>query len=372
MSGSRHVDDSRFSKASDDHSLTPSVTNLTIQRTALAIIKGISVGDSLGLAVEGLTREQILSRFGSPITNLQPINDIKYFKGEYPAGTVSDDTELTLSSIKAVSRAGLNMDLIAAELISSYDEATRARPSEPHPIGWGWSVGDAVIRLRNGAHWSESGKSDNPTMGFGNGAVIRIAPVAIELWRRGEGLPLSESAKGFLRDFTFLTHATPTALIGSYAFTAGLLYNLSTSLEEFSVERFISIVQEAAISESANDSTKLSENLHRLHEFSSDRGEQLLRECCGTGLPSHLQNSLPLTFISFLRNPTSFEALLECVNHGEDADSNASMVGALLGALHKDATMFEQFYGRLNAAPIINECLEFYSNHLDSTLPRSE
>ena len=43
-------------------------------------------------------------------------------------------------------------------------------------------------------------------------------------------------------------------------------------------------------------------------------------------------DSLPFTYAMFLRNPRSIETLFDTVNAGGDTDTNASMVGALLGA----------------------------------------
>ena len=44
--------------------------------------------------------------------------------------------------------------------------------------------------------------------------------------------------------------------------------------------------------------------------------------------------SLPFTFMFFVRNPLSIDALFDVVSAGMDTDTNASMIGALLGALH--------------------------------------
>jgi ADP-ribosylglycohydrolase len=44
--------------------------------------------------------------------------------------------------------------------------------------------------------------------------------------------------------------------------------------------------------------------------------------------------SLPFTYMFFLRNPTSIDSLYEVVSAGGDADSNGSMLAAMLGALN--------------------------------------
>jgi ADP-ribosylglycohydrolase len=43
---------------------------------------------------------------------------------------------------------------------------------------------------------------------------------------------------------------------------------------------------------------------------------------------------LPFTYAFLVRNPGNIEELYECASAGGDTDSNASMLGALQGALH--------------------------------------
>ncbi|MCB0337196.1 MAG: ADP-ribosylglycohydrolase family protein, partial [Bdellovibrionales bacterium] len=291
-----------------------------------SIVTGIAAADSFGLAVEGLNAAEIVEKFGGPIRTLQPISGIKYYKGEHPAGTISDDTLLTIATMNALRYDGLSMDAVARSLIEAYDHAVQHTPDTPHPLGWGWSVGDAVLRLKQGAHWSQAGLSDNPQMGLGNGVVIRIAPVALELWRQGRGLPLDQEAKEFIRDFTYLTHKTETALMGSYAYVSALLYALSTSPHEFSQEKCIESIEEALNDFPNSGDNVLAQRIRRLHEIQVDNGQALIEECCNTGRPSFIGNSLPATLAVFLRNPADISALNEIVNLGEDADSNGSMV----------------------------------------------
>jgi ADP-ribosylglycohydrolase len=48
----------------------------------------------------------------------------------------------------------------------------------------------------------------------------------------------------------------------------------------------------------------------------------------------YVYNSLPFSYAFFLRNPNSIETLYDVVSAGGDTDSNGSIVGSLLGALH--------------------------------------
>ncbi len=49
----------------------------------------------------------------------------------------------------------------------------------------------------------------------------------------------------------------------------------------------------------------------------------------------------------FVRNPLSIDALFDVVSAGHDADTNGSMIGALLGALHGTAIFPPHLVGGL-------------------------
>jgi ADP-ribosylglycohydrolase len=45
-------------------------------------------------------------------------------------------------------------------------------------------------------------------------------------------------------------------------------------------------------------------------------------------------DSLPFSYALFLRNPRSFGSIMEAVNAGGDNDTNAKLVGEMLGAYY--------------------------------------
>jgi ADP-ribosylglycohydrolase len=48
----------------------------------------------------------------------------------------------------------------------------------------------------------------------------------------------------------------------------------------------------------------------------------------------YVYDSMPFSYALFLRNPKSFTSIMEAVNAGGDNDTNAKMVGEMLGAYH--------------------------------------
>jgi ADP-ribosylglycohydrolase len=59
--------------------------------------------------------------------------------------------------------------------------------------------------------------------------------------------------------------------------------------------------------------------------------ERIIKEFRGS---PYAFESLPFTLMFFVRNPMSIDSLFDCVTAGGDTDTNGSMIGALLGALH--------------------------------------
>mgnify|MGYP001433515367 CR=1 FL=1 len=62
---------------------------------------GVAIGDSLGMPVETWGRERILQQYPNGIQRYETPDGHKWFAGE-EAGTVTDDTQLTLAVIKGM------------------------------------------------------------------------------------------------------------------------------------------------------------------------------------------------------------------------------------------------------------------------------
>lgn len=323
---------------------TVPVSNEDYTKALLAILRAIAVGDSLGLAFEGRKRASILAQHGSQITEFYPISDIPYYPGKHPAGTISDDTLLTISSLQALTKE-FCMDTLANCLIEAYEDAFRRYPGDGHPLGWGFSVGEAVHRLKNGVHWSDSGSSPLPNRGFGNGALIRIAPLALYLWKHGATLPLSSKEKRIIRNFTILTHATETAILASEAYVTALLYCLINSPESFCPHECALQIETCLQSSSLDKNDTLYQRLAMLRH--SEELLNLIEACCASDAPSHVAQSLPMVLSHFLLNFHTADCLYSLVAYGEDADSNGSMIGALYAALSKNTECYTHLYDKL-------------------------
>ena len=313
--------------------------------TTLAVMKAIAVGDSLGLPLEGLNKTQIQKRFDTPVRQLLAVQDVPFFSGEHPPGTISDDTYLSLASCQACKADTISMDRVAQALIEAYDFAVTHTPDSPHPRGWGWSVGDAILKLKQGVPWSEAGLSQNPNRGFGNGVLIRIAPLALYLWKKGTCLPLAPETHTIIRNFTAITHPTDAAYLASAVYVTALLYCLQHDRASFSRDAFVAESTAPLQWYECQADTPLYERLQSLN--TQAHIDDIIMSCCDSENPSHVANSLPLVMAHACISMESFDTLYDLISLGEDADSNGSMFGALFASLHKHSDDYEHLFQNL-------------------------
>ena len=315
-------------------------------RGALA---GIAIGDALGMPVEGWTKEAIRKKFPEGIRKYEDPRETghKWFNG-LRAGATTDDTQLTASVLKAIMEAGsFDMDVIAKYHALAMHEDN---------AGWGRTTKEAIRRLNNGVHWSESGKTDDSKMGTGNGVPMKVTPLS--LWY---GCCGGEARNGFnqkLVDFSAMTHYTRISALAGIVHTH-ILYSLiaNSDPKTYSLDwDFIDLIRGIfwwQSDENRGDPTyytvqHLNETpdslellLYRLRDMMKEDWtlEQVHQEFGNGGY--YVLHSMTFTYAYFLRGHMSIQTLYDVVSAGGDTDSNGSMMGAMLGALH-GIEIFEQ------------------------------
>lgn len=320
--------------AAQNHQLKPSSAAAAIPRhlqprltfdRLQGMMIGIALGDSLGLAVETLTRHQIEVALGR-VTTFASLEHNRFYtgKGALP-GSYSDDAQLTAAMFEAYSDAGgFSLAAIAARHIEAYQNSK---------LGWGGSTAAGVEALMCGYSPSDVEYRQMLKGGTGNGIPMKIAPVAA--WSAARGLDDAE----ILRQVTkicSLTHPTSISVSAGMAHTAALLYCLSRDAATFDRCEFVDVVSKAsAFGREIFPATRTADDLtRRLSDLKAGfkRSEQRLIDDYAGG-DCYVYNSLPFSYAFFLRNPLSEETLFDVINAGGDTDSNAAFVGALQGAL---------------------------------------
>jgi ADP-ribosylglycohydrolase len=291
---------------------------------------GIAIGDALFMPVETMRADAIAKRYGRITTYLRP-DGHKWFNGR-EAGTWTDDTQLTLAVAESlIASQGINMDDMAARHITSM--------RKEGDLGFGGGTREAIRRLARGVHWSRSGIPENPKHGFGNGIPMKIAPIAvycISPYTERNKKQIEKNLLGKIFDFIRMTHYTTMAVDSAFAHIMAIIYCLMLDKpEDFRRWAFVGSIKSMIDPRAKDDLTDhlakcfaILKNMRWNTVSTND-----LINFFGGGT-SYVYNSLPFSYAFFLKNPYSIETLYDVGNAGGDTDTNASIVGGLLGALN--------------------------------------
>lgn len=274
---------------------------------------GVLIGDALGMPAEIYTPEQIVKKFGRLTTYQKSTREGWENK---PTGSYTDDTQLTLAVANGlIEGKGLDMDFQAEFHLKAYHNSTS---------GWGGTTKLAMENLDNGEHWTESAPKGK-NVGYGNGMPMKIAPLAAYIALSPKKYKKALEFSALLSD---MTHGTPISRAAGQAQWEGLYYCLTTAPKDFNIEHFKTVVINAC---KVNHADEFVEKLEQAFTLEDDTAIEIIggkgkqRFSCLT--------SIPLAYYCFVKNPDSIESVYLAANAGGDTDTNASIVGALLGAL---------------------------------------
>jgi len=312
------------------------------------MIIGGAIGDALGMAVETWSPEKILEVYPQGIKRFIPPTNHKWFDPEKtPAGSTTDDTQLTLATMRGFV-IGQNQNKANSEL--DFADHYMKGIAEAHcdamkktTDGWGHTTRDAIRRLSNGVHWTLSGKTTEANRGTGNGVPMKCSPLAA--WyvsSIGKSLIEFFDFDKFCVDYSAMTHYSKMSAKACYCHVNAVHVCLINTPSIFNPSDFAQIVSQCA-EELNNDVSHLNDAPDRLEtrmmdlirlcdDLPSMSQEQIITEF-GNG-SCYVYDSLPFSYAWFLKNPFSFQILEQVVMAGGDTDTNAKMVGEMLGALH--------------------------------------
>ena len=224
------------------------------------------------------------------------------------------------------------MDAIAAWHVHAYKKSV---------LGWGKTTKEAVWKLAAGEPWSVSGKTDEPARGTGNGICMKAAPIGAYMAMTNPECKEPDWTQSItvLKQFARMTHYTRMGVQSGYCQAFAIFKCLAADPNDFSLDNLIHSIVGAALmgnkikrddaSEGNDDLHERMKLLYRHEEYDADK---IVQDFGGGNC--YIYNSLPFTYMFFVKNPGSIECLYDCVSAGGDADTNASMLGGLLGALH--------------------------------------
>ncbi len=315
---------------------------------AVGALVGAAVGDALGGATEGWTPEQIRERYAGDVTGIVPPFNADwrharpiapYHKGD---GNITDDTLMTHALVEVYARRRDHLDAfaVAEDLVPLMVEGTRWVPE---------LEADALLlqRVFLAEKWLVArlhyGHVDPREAGVGNivncGAAMYVSPVGVvnaadPAGGYAEAVELAGAHQSsYGREAAGVLAGAVAAAMAPGA-TAGSVVEAAVALAHDGTRAAIEAVCEAAAP--LDDRASAIPLLRKAVEPFDTVGPDYRRPAMDARRPSRTKSieELPVALGMVLMAGGDFEtAVLGGVNYGRDADSIASMAGAICGAL---------------------------------------
>jgi ADP-ribosyl-[dinitrogen reductase] hydrolase len=260
---------------------------MTTADRAIAAYLGLAIGDALGSTVEFMTPREIAAQYGTHDTlcgggwlHLKP-------------GHVTDDTTMSLALGNAILAQG-KVDAHAAA--QEFDAWMRAKPVD---------IGNTV--RRNLLQFRKSGNPEAPYSDHdaGNGAAMRVLPVALATFGQGD-----EAVRVASRAQAHVTH--------------------HCALSDAACECLVFMVQDAL--RGADKNHLLHSYAHPLAALHSEFKFRAIRQSSNPS--GYIVDTLQAVFQSFFDTDDFRGCLIDVVNRGGDADTTGAIAGMLAGALY--------------------------------------
>ena len=277
-------------------------------------IYGALIGDAIGAPIESLKLEEIQKKYG--IVNEYFIQNMRR-GGENPAGSYTDDGELTLNIFESIisKRTFDPFDISQrfAQIGRKIDDDFKKNK------GYGFMTLMTFRKLYAGVNWRFTGNNSS-----GCGSAMRVSPIALI---DGENLKDNIIAQAQI------THANSLAMAGSLAigYAVNKAYDLPQNFDKKQfIDRIVEYIKPTSL-ELAEEIGYIKEyidkNLSKIINTIPISDSEPKRKGKGT------LGTVPAALCSFLKSPNNFEeTLINATNHSGDSDSIGSMACAISGS----------------------------------------
>ncbi|MCB9614252.1 MAG: ADP-ribosylglycohydrolase family protein [Sandaracinus sp.] len=245
---------------------------------------------------------------------------------ELRVGAISDDTQLTLAACEALiaDRGEVRPERVAEHLVLWHRRHGF--------VGLGASTAKALRELSVGGHWALVGRKGE--MAAGNGAAVRIAPLAFVLDLA------TPAARQVLRDVARITHHSDEAYVGALALALAIRDALDHEWRGRDA-LFASLLDTLP-------DTRVRDRLALLRGASSP----IVEVAAEHGTSGYVVDAVPLAIHAYAWAAESgdFASMVrQLVEAGGDCDSIASMAAQCLGAARGEAALPATVVARLPA-----------------------
>ena len=309
-------------------------------------IVGLAVGDALGHPTEFVQSvASIHSRWGGPVVDFQRA-------GSHPAGTFTDDTQMTIAVGRALIRAG-HADLDSMMQVLGEEFVAWARSPDNNRAPGGTCL-RGCSSLQNGVEWRSAGVAESK----GCGAAMRAAPV---------GLYFADDIDLMIRVAaaqSSLTHRHPTGIASSVAAAAPVAHVLRTgSLDgilEFTRDCVAKLDRELLLELGCHPPLAQSIGNREMLEALDDTRTALDKEtddvCSLLGGAWIGEEAVASALWCVLKAKGDYqESIVRGANSSGDSDSIATIAGSITGALVGLGGIEERYRTGVEKAGLLEE-----------------
>lgn len=311
---------------------------------------GLAIGDAVGVPVEFISRE---------ILSMDPVTDMREYGTHYqPKGTWSDDTTMSIATLKAMSTDGLSYNKIMENFKSWYHNASFTAHNELFDIGIGTSEAIFKYRIDNAINCGSDSFYNN-----GNGSLMRMLPfvyyIYFKEWKKAD-CKINDNIRDIVYKASSITHAHNLSKMSClYYITLGL--NILDNKDNMSLKEIIekSIIDIESYYAERNEDIEIYNHIQTDNLLDSMKLD--IDDLKSSGYVIH---SLE-TSIWCLYNTQSYkESILSAVNLGEDTDTIAAITGSLAGMYYGLENIPKEWIKELKNKELINQiCNEFYNEY---------
>jgi ADP-ribosylglycohydrolase len=284
-----------------------------LEARVLGCVLGGAVGDALGAPFEGLWARSI------PEASLL-LEEYAEFEG-FPRGQYTDDTQLTVATLRSIVRLGR---LDHADVARSIARLWRSQ----EVVGPGGACTAAADRLLAGGHWTECGA---PVGQAGNGTAMRTAAPGLYFLARPADLV------GAVADLSRITHQDPRSVAGGVAVaSAARLLAARPGVETAELCEAVSAdirpLHAGFADLIAGLPARLSGDLAGVLDYVAWSGGEA-REFDEVIITPYVVPTVLAAFWAVARHPSSWPgAVAAAIGLGGDVDTLGAIVGGLMGA----------------------------------------
>ena len=295
-----------------------------LERTRGSII-GLAIGDAIGHPTEFVSSVRaIREKWGElGVTDMMP-------SGRHPAGTFTDDTQMTICVARALIRAGhASLDTLMKLLGEEFVAWSRSRDNNRAPGG---TCMQGCRAISKGALWRDAGVEKSK----GCGAAMRAAPIGLYFSHDIDQLVRIAAAQ------SSLTHRHPTGIASSVAAAAPVAFVLREktldgmlAFTRACVEKLdAKLLVEVGCSEALAEEIGNREMLAALDATEAALDKETDDVCSLLGGAWIGEEAVATALWCVLKTKGDYRAaVLRGANSSGDSDSIACIAGSIAGAL---------------------------------------